>query len=320
MKKEKYLFPILSIFLIFVSITFISLAIFKINNGWGKPSLTILWEKIINETPQAKIKAYLRGVMDNNQEKALGVWQLQEIKQGEYELRRYNFRPLAQRREEITKNLIDKGIKDFKILKIEWWRTCCSRDITFNFADAGGARATVQLTDKNGATYNYIFDVFHRETTYGGAAEGYRPRQWVLRDVFPANEQPLFWTAKSSNSIIYVSGYSSLRPGIDYRLEIPSSWRGKYEVEETDNYSDFIYSGNFKQKYSLFKIYTLKKEGREQTENEPGYHGEEIGSRGNIIFVLSRSLDNPYFGDYAKEYQRMAGEINEIVKTFIIWQ
>jgi len=101
-------------------------------------------------------------------------------------------------------------------------------------------------------------------------------------------------------------------------LEIPAFWRDKYEVEETDNYSDFIYSGNPEQKYSLFKIYTLKKDEWEQIKNEPGYHGEELGSKGGIIFILSRSLDNPYIDSYAEEYQRMAGDINDIIKSFLI--
>lgn len=318
----KKIYILILIILIIVGVIGIGVffSIQKIKSGWGNPSLTILWERIIGETPQAKISAYLRSVMNNHQRKALAVWQLQGLKQGaDFSLDpSYNFYLLTQRREEITKDLISKGIKDFKILKTEWWRTCCEPDIISNFADAGGARTTVQLTDKNGSTYNYIFDVFHRETSYWGAAEGYRPRQWVLRDAYPENDQPLFWTTRSSDQIIYVSSYSPLRPGIDYRLEIPASWRGKYEVEENNNYSDFIYSGNPEQKYSLFRIYTLKKDEWEQAKNEPGYHGEELGAENDLIFVLSRSLDNPYIGNYAEEYQRMAGDINDIVKTFLI--
>ena len=284
----------------------VSFAIQAVRNGAGIPSLTVIWERMMDETPQAKASAYIKSVIDGDKDRALSAWKLRKFGQGEGDPT-YNQTLLVQRREELTQKLIVMGIKDFEILSIEWWRTCCSPDVTLKPEDAGGARMSIRVSDKNGMNYRYIFDVFYIDTAYAGAAGGYRPRQWILRDVYQEGEEPLFWSMTSHQSIMYVSSYSSLRPGIDFRLDLPASWRGKYEVEENNDYSDFIYSGNPKQKYSLFKIHTIRKDKWERSKNESGYHGEELSSRADVVFVLTISLDNPFFGDYAEEYQKMAG-------------
>jgi len=47
------------------------------------------------------------------------------------------------------------------------------------------------------ASLVYVFDVFVRGNTYWGAAMGYPPREWLLRDVYPDGQAPLFWPFKN---------------------------------------------------------------------------------------------------------------------------
>jgi len=59
--------------------------------------------------------------------------------------------------------------------------------------EAGGARMQVQFNDPAGQPVLYIFDIFVRDGPYWGAAAGYPPRRWVLRDVYLPDEEPLYW-------------------------------------------------------------------------------------------------------------------------------
>ncbi|MGB2762323.1 MAG: hypothetical protein WBC21_02140 [Minisyncoccales bacterium] len=144
-------------------------------------------EKIINETPEAKINAYLKAVMKNDERKVLEFWRLSDWKEDPL---------LSNRRENISKELIAMGTKDFDILNIEWWRTCCVAGVISNSQAAGGARARVKLISRDDVEYIYIFDIFHQKGAYWGAAEGCQLRHWVLRDVYPSDQEPLFWTIK----------------------------------------------------------------------------------------------------------------------------
>jgi len=54
-------------------------------------------------------------------------------------------------------------------------------------------RVSVQFLDQQGLPVTYVFDVFHRDGSYWGAAMGYPRRHWVLRDVYLRDEEPLFW-------------------------------------------------------------------------------------------------------------------------------
>ncbi len=143
-------------------------------------------EKITNETPKAKINAYIQAIVRGDKIIALNIWEISS----ENNL-------LKERKEEITSELIsDKINSKFNIVNVEWWDTCCVPSITNNPRTAGGARVNVELTDNNGNKYSYIFDVFV-PGGYEGAAVGYPVRVWVVRDIYKAGDKPLFWTRKS---------------------------------------------------------------------------------------------------------------------------
>jgi hypothetical protein len=146
-------------------------------------------ERISGETPEAKIEAFGRAIARGDEQTARNVWELPA-----WELPDGRSVELQARRERVTRELMAKGIQATSaILDIEWWRTCCEPGVINDSHNAGGARVRVQLLDRDGAPLSYTFDVFTREQPYWGEAMGCPPRQWVVRDVYPSGEEPLFW-------------------------------------------------------------------------------------------------------------------------------
>lgn len=162
---------------------FFSIGIF-LSSFYGLPTLLI--EKITNEKPEVRIAAYLEAIKKQDKTKALTIWELPDLPNEEISL-------LEKRREDITKDLIENEVKDFDIFKIEWWGTSCKPCIISNPREAGGARAYVQIVDNSDNRNTYIFDVFHKETSYWGGAAGHPVRHWILRDVYLSDQEPLFW-------------------------------------------------------------------------------------------------------------------------------
>ena len=107
-------------------------------------------------------------------------------------------------------------------------------------------------------------------------------------------------------------------PVYGYSINIPADWKDKYLVEEKSNSTSFSYHPNpfSAYKYSLFSITVYSKNDWEQIKQEPGYHGTEIASKDDLVFVYVISLDNPHTGSERDEYQKMAEDVNEIIKTF----
>jgi hypothetical protein len=58
---------------------------------------------------------------------------------------------------------------------------------------AEGARVRIQLHDRQGAALIYTFDVFVRGGSCWGPVADYPPRQWVIHDIYPDGEAPLYW-------------------------------------------------------------------------------------------------------------------------------
>ncbi|HEX5417311.1 MAG TPA: hypothetical protein VFZ25_16725 [Chloroflexota bacterium] len=147
------------------------------------------WERLTGETPSAKVDAYVEAVARGDETAALARWELPT-----WNLPNERTDALRARRLETTRALITAGMRsEVTIRSAEWWRTCCEPGVIHSAADAGGARLTVRLTDRNGATHVYTFDVFNRDGAYWGAAMDFPARHWVVRDVYPVGQLPLFW-------------------------------------------------------------------------------------------------------------------------------
>ncbi len=176
--------------IIFITVFILSVVFFfAYINGAFAPFI----EKAISETPEAKIELYLQAISKEDEKGALTLWEFPDWWDSSF----IGFDQLKNRREEMTNKLIETKINsDFTITKIDWWGTCCVPSIIDDSNWANGARVYVQLTDFNNNKLNYIFDVFvskgHREPGIGDSI-----RHWTIRDVYPENEESIFWTMKN---------------------------------------------------------------------------------------------------------------------------
>lgn len=179
-RSQKCLAVFLTIFVFLIIVFMVYL------NGVFAPFI----EKTIGETPEAKIELYVRSISEGDEKKALDLWQFPDWWDSSF----VGFKELKERREKITNELDQKRINSgFTITRIEWWSTCCMPSVINDSNLANGARVYVQMTDFNNNKLHYIFDVF--------VSSGYRDpgiensiRYWTIRDIYPENEEPLFWT------------------------------------------------------------------------------------------------------------------------------
>jgi hypothetical protein len=163
----------------------------------GQAQRQSIQEWLVGESPEARVHAYLRAVHRNDEGAALAAWTLQEpnLPDGRGDA-------LRERRAELTRELIAGQLEpDYTIGQIEWWTTCCEPGVTGDARSAGGARIQVQLLDRHGLPLDLVFDVFHRDGSYWGGAMGYPQRRWVLYDVYPRQEDPLYWRFVYEDSV-----------------------------------------------------------------------------------------------------------------------
>jgi len=142
-----------------------------------------LVERVIGETPQAKVSSYLVLVARGEQDKALALWPASEWLGPEYEARRHS----------LTRELEALGPElSHRVLDIQWWGTCCEPHIITDSREAGFARLWVEISG-GGEARQYVFDVLVRGGAYWGEWEGYPVRHWQIGEVYPAGEEPLYW-------------------------------------------------------------------------------------------------------------------------------
>jgi len=156
-----------------------------------------LLEQTNGNQPQALISEFVQAIVEGDHMTALELWETGDPDPQS---------PLAERREGVTSELESAGVSlEYSILDIEWWTTCCTPSVTCDSREAGGARILVQFMDRFGEPNIYFFDIFTRQPYWGGAA-GYPPRDWVIRDVYPVDQEPFFWP------LIYVSQTQPVQP------------------------------------------------------------------------------------------------------------
>jgi len=134
--------------------------------------------------PQARIDAFVQALLRGDAAAATELWEVTET---------WAERGMDVRRDAVIADLLQTNIAaDYQTTNVEWWRTCCEPGVTCDSRGAGGARITVQFMQGD-KPLTYIFDIFTREQPYFGAAIGYPPRDWAIRDVYPRGNAPLFW-------------------------------------------------------------------------------------------------------------------------------
>lgn len=184
-----------------IGIAVILLAVITLASLWlfDSPDGKLLYERILGETPQAKVQAYVQTLVRGDETAALSLWELPSLSNPE------QLNALTERRKQVTSELLARRLGPvFAVLHIEWWRTCCEPSVSSDSRDAGGARMRVQFLDNRGVPFIYIFDVFVRDLPYWGAAAGYPLRQWVIRDVYPDGQEPFYWRFISKTTVEFL--------------------------------------------------------------------------------------------------------------------
>jgi len=161
----------------------------------GDFSPNMLLELASGETPQAKITAYLQAIQASRPGAALAAWTLPAPNTE-------SFAELTERRDLVTDDLLARQIIGFTIFEPEWWSTCCDPGVIRHARNAGGARVQVQVLDAQGQPWLYTFDVFTNEPYWGNAA-GNPYRRWLLRDVYPLSEPPVYWKLVYTGEVHY---------------------------------------------------------------------------------------------------------------------
>ena len=157
-----------------------------------------LFEQATASLPQSKIAEFVQSIVQDDKTTALKLWEVYDDPSSEQQ------RALMKRRENVVSDLLSAKIApEYMVLHIEWWSTCCEPGVINDSRSAGGARINVQFLDNNGNPISYIFDVFTREP-YWGSAEGYQPRDWVIRDVYPYDQNPIYWLLVYEPKIRYL--------------------------------------------------------------------------------------------------------------------
>lgn len=149
--------------------------------------------------PQRPVEAFVEAIIRGDEAAAIALWEVPSERDD-----------LAERRRQVIEALHAAGIAPRNmVLHVEWWRTCCEPGVTCDPRNAGGARLRVQFLDGEGKPLLYTFDVFTRRQPYWGAAEGYPSRDWVIRDVYPEGEPPLFWPLVYEGTVHQVTATSA---------------------------------------------------------------------------------------------------------------
>ncbi len=103
---------------------------------------------------------------------------------------------LNHRRERVTTELSVAPATSYRIVGIEWWRTCCEPGLAERPEYAGVARVRVAFESPTAPPREYYFDVRKDPACCipGDPFEGLQLRYWTLLDVYPTTKLPLQFT------------------------------------------------------------------------------------------------------------------------------
>lgn len=138
--------------------------------------------RITADTPEAQLDLFIGAVERGDIERARSLW---VIPGGYNEPLRS---ALEARRLAVTEGLARARPASHTIERAQWWGTCCMPHVIATSAGAGGVRYRVSFAGVGG----YVVDIFAMDTSW--LYDGQPARGWAVRDVYPANEMPVYWT------------------------------------------------------------------------------------------------------------------------------
>lgn len=132
---------------------------------------------------------------------------------------------------------------------------------------------------------------------------------------------PLFMSYACSNGKSETKVIVYENQEYSFMIELPKTWKGKYEVVETDNNVTFFSKANRSVGGQLFTIGIWSTENwtKEGEELSKMIHISKIGEKGNNVYALSTPTDVQYSTDdeqNKKEYLTMFDDIESIKTTF----
>jgi hypothetical protein len=145
-----------------------------------------LLEQALGRTPQAQIADYLAATSEGDRQAALALWSPPAAADV----------TLAARRESVTDDLLNYGPGlEYRVLAVEWWRSCCEPAVIPDPNEAGAARVRVAIWGASRPEEVYLFDLLVPGGS-SGAAAGYPLREWAIIDIYAENAAPLAWTLR----------------------------------------------------------------------------------------------------------------------------
>lgn len=140
----------------------------------------VLWTTVISpriDSPERQVARYLAATSSGNEEDALDAW---PTFVGGFHPRQ----ALLVRRTEITHELTSLRVGgSYRVMSIDWWRTCCEPGPIADPANAGLARMHVIATDAAGHEHPLVFQVFVKAIAWQGDAGGETVKEWKLYEV-----------------------------------------------------------------------------------------------------------------------------------------
>lgn len=145
-----------------------------------------LLEQALGRTPQAQVAEYLAATSEGDRQAALALWSPPATADV----------TLTARRESVTDDLLSYGSRlEYRILAVEWWRSCCEPAVVPDPNEANAARVRVAIWGEGQAEEIYLFDLLVPGGSRSTAA-GYPLREWALVDIYAETAAPLAWTWK----------------------------------------------------------------------------------------------------------------------------
>ena len=144
-----------------------------------------LIERVTGETPEAKVAAYLEATRQGDEIAAYNCWlPTTDPPSPEYEARRQAVMK--------TISALGSGLS-FRVLNVEWWRTCCEPGVIDDPKNAGFTRLRVTVGGSAEDGISYVFDVLAIGGSHWGEMMGCPVRHWEIIDAYPESEEPLYW-------------------------------------------------------------------------------------------------------------------------------
>jgi hypothetical protein len=143
------------------------------------------------QSPEQAVARYAEGVMRGDEAGALAAWSAPMSRPQQAWID-----ALSRRRALVTSDLSATPLTGYRIIGIEWWRTCCEPGIAERPEYAGVARLRVAFESSTAPSREYYFDVRKDPSCCipGDPFEGLQLRYWTLLDVYPTTKLPLQFT------------------------------------------------------------------------------------------------------------------------------